>query len=282
MTANPFEVLGVPKILVAHARDEHNLSRVLRLTEGMYRTYVREFHPDRPGGDADIMASFTEAWATLQSHDLFRYYVDGYIDSKTAARARQETAERQQDQRNRAALTALAQAFAVSPSERLGLSGASSVLVRGAASYTDTTFDVVIEVDTEVRIFRSSRPSVLTFPEKNRAWRKGYWSEAQVPVTGRLRRFTHNTLVQIPGSTVLGGVHVEYGSYVPSIFEMHGNNHTLESASLQREVEWVKTEHAWWLPDLTSSVDKDDQVAIIGRDGRVALLGYIVDKALLQ
>ena len=272
MGSNPLEVLGVPKVLVVREREQGRTAAILRLAEDFHKSLAKQYHPDREGGDAALMASFTEALEELRDPDGLEYYTDELLDAgvrQQATASRSNAAVRDRDKR----------AFAAVAGE-LGYVNQWEVL--------DTTVPVTIfTTDGRTRhIFNVVSPSVaeayvaplrdeqLPMDIDDLKYDRGAWSELYI-IGDRAERKVHDNLVRLGDVRVIGSISmVAMNEYRPtnSVDPVSG---TLDVGSVNAKLEFIEPEYAWYLADLVPECRKDDDLVVYANE-KVAL-GSVIE-----
>lgn len=277
MTNNPFITLGVPKDLVVHQYTQGNLRPLQQIAEGYFKVLSKVYHPDRPDGDSDKMALFTEAIEQLRDPDGLEYYVSEMLDTASAARYETKQILRSLELQREATIEALASSlWHINQFDVLGLMEPTSLLVEMGPNRL--ILDVLSPSRTVLR-----RPKPTTeLPERvdTPRYENGHWTE--VYSDGKsVEHYAHTDVVDVGDVRVAGSVRYGRG------LDLSGDSTThvsLEnSLKLTAHVDWLMPLQAWYLPHLQGQpIGINEGEVVVTANGRVALLGLIVATAPLQ
>ncbi len=283
--SNPLSTLGIPVDLLVREYQQGSLGTVLTLAEGFYKVLTKQYHPDRPSGDADLMISFTEALEELKDPDGLEYYIEDYLEGDNRAQAQNRQEVSQMHQRRDDGFDALAGALAfVNQFEMLQVDTPQSVFVR-----TSGTEAFVLEVlsPSETRLYRSEVPISWPVDEGSQSptYRDGLWVDDVMTAENTAGTFVHDQLTLLdPSVRLVGGYTAAYvRAHARATQTSNGSvfsEFNLGPGSGKLQFDWSPPRTTWFVPGLRQSLAQGD-TAVLHKNGSLLKLGLYMDASPL-
>ena len=292
---NPLKVLGVPPALINRAYQSRKhpddsgreipqaeLSKIRAYAESALRLLSREFHPDLPHGDAQIMATLTESADDVRNLDALEYYIFDLVGQgtlkNTAAAARFKTGQENAD-RALDSLTRLPEH--VSQFSCLGISTPVSIIAALGENVCEV--DVIDHDWAKVRVGRDfSAMLPLRFRTGRWEQRSGVDLErADGRTWHKLAKFDPWEEVRVIGTVAIPRSHVT-GEWQQCRYRLGLGSGTTNDFP---ELQWTRGSETWYLPnlqlgtldDVLSDADRSDNTALVlWKDGKFAVTGRIL------
>lgn len=273
---NPLVLLGVPKALLV--REQGRPAVILTLVEGFYKTLAKQYHPDALDGDAELMASLSEAFEELRDPDGLEYYLDELLESGVESNVHSADSVLRMEERRKRTFTATASMLPfVNQYEVLNVDRPTSFyfMAEGAPVIVDVTscMDAAISVSRTPDEIVLSSDSLINAPKLS--YRNGLWHDSY-QVGDQAHKFVHDGLTRVADARVVGSYEHGYANEFKRLQGSSFSEYSLPVGTSRFRLDWTEPEHAWYLGGLTPRLMKDDVGIACNQHGRVANLGVLV------
>jgi hypothetical protein len=284
---NPLITLGIPRAVLVHELAGNNLADILKLADANYKTFVKQYHPDRPSGDEDLMTAFGKAIQVIQDPKILEFYVKELVGQKDVDALRLQGQSQKLLNRDTQALSHLASGMQhLDQFRALGIS-------------TPTTFiaalggqRVVINVTSPTSAFAR-----ITNLENGSENLDGFYS-LEVEYRERVWREAHLDERQDKHWTA----YTDFGAFIGNIkligfvphrpkderpagpeLEFDSSKVMLDAPTRQLTLDWINPEDCWFLPKLVfaNSIPKQIDGLVLYKEGRFAITGDLLGMAPL-
>jgi len=284
---SPFEVLGIPRGLVARERlADGGAERILDLARRYTRALGAVYHPDVYENGGEIMDAARRAYEELKNPAAFEFLADLYVGEEQGRQAVDSVRQRERAVYDRRRFDALSRSlWSADQFALFGISAPSSVILTfDPGRIFDVNLGIVtiileIRSHQEVRLFYSDHPTdvveeiVVPTPFAERPVfhpSRGQWSHDYWKTRTRVATHYHERLREYQGTCrVIGGAH--YDDLTEVYSQLYGEpdeewslvtgGHTSRAAN-----SWASAPHAWYLGACKPSIDEGDHV-IVMEDG---------------
>lgn len=274
-------LLGVPKTLLV--REQGRPAVILTLVEGFYKTLAKQYHPDAPGGDAELMASLSEAFEELRDPDGLEYYLEELLESGVESNVHSTDSVLRMEERRKRIFTAIASVLpSVNQYEVLGIDQPTSFYFMAYA--TPVIVDVTSCMDATISVSRTpddivlSSDSLIDAPKME--YRNGLWHDSYL-VGDRARKFVHDDLTRVADARIVGSYEYGYSNEFKLLQPDSFSEYSLPVGTSQFRLNWTEPEHAWYLGGLTPRLAQADVGIACNQHGRVANLGSLVTSSAM-
>lgn len=264
----------MPRFLVEREFDQGRAASVLRIAEAHYNAYAKQYHPDLPEGDADLMASFSEAIGYLRDPDSLEVFIEEYLDGTV----RQQTATGRADasirERDKRAFTAATSLFdVVNQWEVLETDKPLTLFTTdGRARHV---YNALSPFHTEVYAV-NLLDDQLPLDMEQLKYEKGVWSEVYI-VRDRMRRKSHTDLLRLSDVRIIGSVpHSALNAHDSLVNDQSHASGMLGAGGVNARLGFTDPQHAWYLADLVPQCIVGNNIVLWAR-GKVAL-GTLVEQ----
>lgn len=278
---NPLVLLGVPKALLV--REQSRPAVILNLVEGFYKTLAKQYHPDAQGGDAELMASLSEAFEELRDPAGLEYYLEELLESGVESDVRNTESVSRMEERRKRAFTAISSVLSsVNQYEVLGIDRPTSFYFMADATpvIIDVTSctDAVISVSGTPDDIVLSSDNLINAPKMK--YRSGLWHDSYL-VGDRARKFVHDDLTRVANARIVGSYAYGYSDEFRLLQRDSFSEYSLSAGASKFQLNWTEPEHAWYLGGLTPRLVKGDVGIACNQYGRVVNLGLLVASAAM-
>lgn len=276
---NPLITLGVPKRVLVHEQAFGTPADVLKLAEANYRTLSRRYHPDFPGGDADLMTELGDAINELRDPDALEFYINEIVGEDDIEGLYQQKQAQKLVTRDDAALSHLARGYAfIDQFAALGITEPTSFFAE--MSDLKIVIDVVSPSEARARVIDprdDTDPLYIRNTSKSNdetSYSRGNWRMlALFDDRKRWQVYSHyvgDESVKLVG--YIGARPHRPAKTVPDMVRMQ-----LDTVVREPKVDWIVAKDCWFLPKLHFA-DSPQLGAglVLYKDGRFA----VVDKLL--
>lgn len=288
ISENPLLVLGIPKSVLVYERALGDLGNVRELAEANYRTLSKRYHPDLPGGNAELMTKFGNAITELRDTDALSFYADELVgEGDVASLYQQQLMQEKNNQDLRALYSLVSGCNFIDQYKALGIEGPTSYLAsldsqrieinvlsphRAYARVTDTSFEV----------------SGPTEPDPSLSVRlnEGVWTEGVIKIDEDEVEHSIDTQVLGPEAWMPKQPVKLIGFVGKKAEEVRGENTALGglAASQYDVIDWQEPAKCWFLQELRFAKERPQMVTglVLYRANRFAVTGNLIAEAPIK
>lgn len=281
---NPLITLGVPKRVLVREQAFGTQEDVLKIAEANYRTLSKRYHPDLPGGDADLMAELGDAIDELRDKDALEFYIDELVGESDIEGLYQQQQQRKLMMRDNKALSRLAGGYAfVDQFEALGIAKPTSYIAD--LSGQRIIVDVLSPSKATARVtdLENGAENPTGHYDIEVAYRKGVWREAFLDHNQRKHWEPYTTLISTEQVKLIGFVSYPDVSS-DGVVRDASVRATLDSSIRQATLDWDVPQNCWFLPELLFAKDEPKKVdgLVLYKEGRFAVTHVLLGTASMK